>query len=133
MPRCASGRRGRSGGNRVQEAAAALRTALGDEEGDVRERAAWALGRIRDDAALDGLLELLRDPVREVRERAAWALGTLRNPVAVDGLVAALDDADALHEVIEALARIGGERAMEALVQLIIRATRRSVVRPLTR
>ena len=102
MPRCASGRRGRSAANRVQEAAAALRTALGDEEGDVRER-------------------------------AAWALGTLRNPVAVDGLVAALDDADALHEVIEALARIGGERAMEALVQLIIRATRRSVVRPSTR
>ena len=48
-------------------------------------------------------------------------MGRIRDPRATDGLIAALTRAggDALPEVIEALARIGGEQALEALIQLM--------------
>jgi HEAT repeat protein len=47
----------------------------------VRERAAWSIGNIGDEAqsASDTLRRLLEDPVASVRSRAAWALGLVHD------------------------------------------------------
>lgn len=47
----------------------------------VRERAAWAIGNIGDEArpASDSLRRLLKDPAENVRSRAAWALGLVHD------------------------------------------------------
>jgi HEAT repeat protein len=51
--------------------------ALDDPEPDVREQAAWALGMIRDERAIDTLRAALKDEDPDVREQVAWALGML--------------------------------------------------------
>ncbi len=50
-------------------------TALADKVPDVRQQAAFALGQIGDDAAVDALTKALKDPSADVRQQAAFALG----------------------------------------------------------
>ena len=73
-------------------------TALGDPEPSVRQQAARALARVRDERALDMLATALTtDDDAEVREAAAWALGQARGRAqrAATALASALDDEDA--------------------------------------
>ncbi len=52
--------------------------------------AAWALGELKDAAAVPLLLETLRDPDYLVGADAALALGRIKDPVAIPGLLQAL-------------------------------------------
>ncbi|HEX2079003.1 MAG TPA: M56 family metallopeptidase [Longimicrobium sp.] len=62
-------------------------------EGDlVRDRAAWALLRMRGGRLTEPLLESLDDPDWRVRAYAAWALAQGREPRAVPALLRALQD-----------------------------------------
>ena len=91
---------------------------LTDEDAEVRERAAWGLGRNRVETAVGSLSNSLRDENPDVRERAAWALGMIRSPAAVPSLGAALDDTEPTvrAEVLEALGSIRDASAVEPLV-----------------
>lgn len=67
--------------------------ALGPENDyDVREDAADALGEIGDARAVEPLIAALGDPDDDVREAAAEALGNIGDPRAADPLRAALND-----------------------------------------
>jgi len=58
-----------------------------------RDAAAWALGRIGGQRALEPLLEALSDPRWQVRRKAAQALGSLEDDNSVPALTGALEDA----------------------------------------
>jgi len=73
---------------------AALAAALQDAAADVREQAAWALGRMRAEGVAEALVGALDDEDAGVRRQALWALGQVRDEGAVDALVAALEDDD---------------------------------------
>jgi hypothetical protein len=60
-----------------------------------RRNAAWALGALDDQRAVDPLIAALRDTEPPVRRNAAWALGALDDSRAVRALVEALKDTDA--------------------------------------
>lgn len=60
-----------------------------------RERAATALGRLKDPASVEPLCLALKDAASSVRCNAASALGELRDPRATPALVEALKDSDA--------------------------------------
>jgi len=103
--------------------------ALKDSDEGVRERAAKALGKIRDKRAVEPLIEALKDSEWSVRREAAKALGEIGDGRAVEPLIKALDAADASVQIeaAEALHKIGNERADEALkhkrvVERLIRA-----------
>jgi HEAT repeat protein len=94
---------------------------LNDEDGDVRQVAAEALGEIGDTRAVEALSSKLTDPVPGVREMAAWALSKLADPRAIHPLILALGS----HEEVEvrdnvewALEQIG-EAAVEALIDAL--------------
>ncbi|MFL5537721.1 MAG: HEAT repeat domain-containing protein [Longimicrobiaceae bacterium] len=100
----------------VQALIQALRT---DQDANVRNTAAWALGQIEDRAAVPALLEAMAgDRSVEVRRTAAWALGQIEDPAAVDGLVRAMRDADAdvRHTAIWALGQLESPRAVPGLI-----------------
>jgi cyclophilin family peptidyl-prolyl cis-trans isomerase/HEAT repeat protein len=60
---------------------------------NVRSRAALAAGRIGNDAAVAGLIELLRhDDETNVRAMAAFAIGEIESPLGADALLAALKE-----------------------------------------
>jgi HEAT repeat protein len=63
------------------QAAAAIIEVLGDHDADVAQRAAWALGELRDEVAIKPLLEKLqtKSPVA-VRRMSALALGRIGDP-----------------------------------------------------
>ncbi|MCK5480627.1 MAG: HEAT repeat domain-containing protein, partial [Gammaproteobacteria bacterium] len=56
--------------------------------------AAWALGRIGGEGALEPLLDALSDPGWQVRREAAQALGSLEDDRAVPALTGALNDTE---------------------------------------
>lgn len=62
--------------------AAELARSLADEQGDVREEAAKALGSVGPEArgVVPSLRKLLKDPSADVRSAAAEALRKLRSP-----------------------------------------------------
>ena len=59
-----------------------------------RDAAAWALGRIGGEGALEPLLDALSDPGWQVRREAAQALGSLEDDRAVPALTGALNDTE---------------------------------------
>ncbi|MGH8899869.1 MAG: HEAT repeat domain-containing protein [Egibacteraceae bacterium] len=63
-------------------------------DGDVRWPAVYALGRSRDERAVDRLLRRLRDTAASVRWGAAWALRFFQDERPVEPLLARLDDPD---------------------------------------
>ncbi len=99
-------------------AATALGDALSDISPEVRAKAAGALGKIKDDRSVNGLLELLvSDPVPFVRMKASQALGLIGHPAVIDYLVNILKDPEWWVRVraVEALEKLG-ERAVAALL-----------------
>ncbi|MDP8253893.1 MAG: HEAT repeat domain-containing protein, partial [Candidatus Kaelpia aquatica] len=93
--------------------------ALSDEDHQVREGAAKALGDIGE-PAVDSLIEALSDEDHQVREGAAKALGDIGDFRAVDLLIEALDDENIWVVVasIEALVHIG-ESAIDSLIEAL--------------
>jgi HEAT repeat protein len=82
--------------------------------------AALTLGRLNDPRAVNPLLEVFvrsRDP--ELHEAAIWALGELRDVRAVPTLIQILDNPKSFITLrigcTEALGKIGGDQAVEAL------------------
>ncbi|MGD9564312.1 MAG: HEAT repeat domain-containing protein [Pyrinomonadaceae bacterium] len=73
------------------EAAAALLPLLGDKEPFVRREAAYALGKARSPAGVQGLISAIgNDRDLEVRAAAAVALGNIGDPAGLDSLLAVL-------------------------------------------
>ena len=98
--------------------AALFMESLTDDDAEVRERAAWGLGRNRVEAAVDPLSDTLDDEHPEVRERAAWALGMIRADTSVGRLAEALNDPEpnVAEQAAWALGRIRSETAVNPLV-----------------
>ncbi len=71
-----------------------LITALKHADWNVRERAAEALGEIKDPRAVEPLIATLEDADSRVRSSVAKALGEIKDPRAVEPLFAALADGD---------------------------------------
>lgn len=87
----------------------------------VREYAAFTLGFLDDDRAVEPLLGLFaRDGEVGVRTQAARALGRMEEPRAIDPLLAALKDAksEIRQDAAFALGLIGDPRAAQALQSL---------------
>jgi HEAT repeat protein len=100
------------GGYRTEAALTGLRTALSDDDSNVRMAACRALGEHGEPAAVDLLASALSgDADVDVRLAAARALGTTESPQAVDGLVAVLGDADPAlrRRATESLKAVTGE------------------------
>ena len=74
-----------------QPAFSSLVTALTDSADVIRERAAMALGKLRDPRAVKPLISLLNDKAWIVRWRAAWALGQMKGREQVVPLTQSLD------------------------------------------
>jgi len=89
---------------------------LASPEPEVRRRAAWTLGEIRDGRAVTALAKALHDQDGFVRNAAGEALSKI-GPPAVDALIAALDSQEAGVRIIaaRALGRIGDRRAANRL------------------
>ena len=93
----------------------ALIRALADEDCDVRQGAASALGATGDYRAVKALVELLEeDDEEDVREEVVWSLGRIRNAKAIQLLRQAASDKSAhvRRAAAEALASIGAEEAL---------------------
>lgn len=67
---------------------------LNDNDEDIRPFAAYALGEIRNAAALPALITALNDPYGTVRQAAANALGKIRDTSAIPALARTLYDTD---------------------------------------
>lgn len=101
-------------------AVGALTERLRHEDADVRWMAAVALGEIGDPAAVPGLLAALDDPDTYVRSRAAVALAEV-GEAALEDLIAAIHNGDERVRwgAAIALGKIGGDRAVEALIKTL--------------
>jgi HEAT repeat protein len=108
-----------------------LVAALRDADMDVRWRAAWALGRLKDIAAVDALLDALGDNDPDIRWRAAWALGQIGDARAVGRLMRALEDSysNVRWSAAEALGAISDEQAVEPLVRLLNNQREETIIR----
>lgn len=86
-----------------------------------RSNAAWALGALRNQAAVPLLERTLHDPEALVRTHSAWAIGALRAADAVPALIDALKDSDAgvREQVAWALGAIRDHRAVDGLVSAL--------------
>lgn len=69
-----------------------LLTALGFNKGIVVERVAWALGDIKDTAAVMGLLGVAQHARWQVREQAIGSLGRIGDLRSADAVLTSLDD-----------------------------------------
>lgn len=98
--------------------AAALTTALKDEDNDVRQQALHTL--IRMGAALppDVIATMLKDNSAEVRQQAVYALGRQRDPKNVNLLTDAMKDSDAevRQQAVFALGQMRDARAVDPLI-----------------
>ncbi len=101
----------------------ALLEALQDGNHLVRSRAAEALGKVGDNAAIDPLIAILEQPQedRDVRTRTAEALGRLQATQAVEPLALALDDIvwRVRYQAVIALGRIADPVAATALADAV--------------
>jgi HEAT repeat protein/energy-coupling factor transporter ATP-binding protein EcfA2 len=99
---------------------------LAAKESDVRRSAAYALGVLGSEKAVDPLITTLStDKESDVRGRAADALGGIRSEKAVEPLVTALTTAkesDVRGRAADALGGIGSEKAVEPLITILTTA-----------
>jgi HEAT repeat protein len=95
----------------------ALGERLADPHPEVRDRSAWALGELEDEAAVPALSRALRDADVRVRVTAAWALGEIEDPSAVSALVTAMKDVDlgVRQKAVWALGEIEDPSAVDGL------------------
>ncbi len=79
--------------------------------------AAFKLAEIKDDRAVDGLIEALQDPKPLVRNYAIFALAEIGNPRAMEPIVRMLNDSDieVRSRAAWALGKIGDRSCMPAL------------------
>ena len=115
---CGTSLEGRAGDSFADKLIGALRHPISYQAAT----AALTLGRLHELRAVEPLLEVFnrtQDP--EVVEAAIWALGELRDTRAVSRLVEILDNPGAFLTLriasSEALGKIGGEEAIQALLQ----------------
>ncbi len=87
------------------------------ENKKLRECAIWALGKIGEERAVEGLFAALKDDDKFVRRSAARALGGIGSERALNNLLAALKDESDLVRLsaIEALGEIGKDDAVDGL------------------
>ena len=91
----------------------------------IRKHSALALGVIRNKAALNELVSVLKDSSREVRAAAAFALGELKDEKAIEPLIQTMHDEKSedyytkgsivRESIAEALGKIGGRAAKQLL------------------
>jgi len=94
--------------------------ALGDEDSNVREKTAMALGQIGDARAVEPLIEVLWDKDISVRWCAAAALGIIGDSRAIEPLIKALGDKnDIVRKNAANALGIIGEPATEALFKAL--------------
>jgi cyclophilin family peptidyl-prolyl cis-trans isomerase/HEAT repeat protein len=109
--------------------AVVLREGLTNPSAGVRRQAALAAGRIGDAEGVDLLLPVLNDSVGAVQAAAAFALGLLKDARAIPPLlqtvraVAVADAGPPQFEAVTAIAKIGGDQAARALVEVIASGT----------
>jgi HEAT repeat protein len=86
-----------------------------------RQRAAIALGSLKDAGAVEPLIKCLQDDDDFVRTFAARALGNIRDPKALNPLIKALDDKHVLvrRSAAWALGSLGDARAVDPLVNAL--------------
>ena len=86
-----------------------------------RQRAAIALGSLKDAGAVEPLVKCLQDDDDFVRSFAARALGSIRDPKALNPLIKALDDKHLLvrRSAAWALGSLGDARAVDPLVNAL--------------
>ncbi len=106
--------------------AAAMVTALSDDDAEIRATAAHALGMMEDVGHVDALVATLTDVDSDVRSEAAWALGMIESPEAVPALVGALTDerVKVRRQVVWALGMIESESALDGLLDAMKDADR---------
>ncbi len=85
---------------------------------DVREGAISTLGHLRDERAIEPLVQALKDPSSGIKCAAARSLSEIGNNGAVVPLIRALEDEDSgvRKEAACALGKIGDRRAVESLL-----------------
>jgi hypothetical protein len=96
--------------------------ALRDGDAEERGRAVVALGKRRDQAAVEAVVAALGDEDAGVRQRAVWALRDLGGPRAIDALaeaVAADTEPSIRLRAADSLVVIGGQEAIESLSQAL--------------
>lgn len=103
--------------SRMDIASAQVKARLGlmDSDASVRQAAAQTAGLVRDGAALDDLIKLLKDNTPSVRRDVATALGRIGQPAAAVPLINALrnnSDRYLEHAIIYALIRIGDAKPL---------------------
>lgn len=98
-----------------------LLKALQDQESNVRQAAAHALGTYGDPRAVTALVASLQEQDPEVRHQAAYALRAIGDARAIEALVQALDDAEpaVVQEAAIALASLGATQAVPSLLALL--------------
>lgn len=104
------------GAMRHKESREFLLTRVHDEDASVQAAAIYALHRIGDTSYTGRLAELLlrsKDP--QVRNNAAFVLGELGEPGAIPLLRRAVRDDDISVQAVEAMAKLGDERAFQQL------------------
>jgi cyclophilin family peptidyl-prolyl cis-trans isomerase/HEAT repeat protein len=105
----------------VERDGSALTALLADPNPLVRARAAFALASVQDPAAGPALAGLLRDPEASVRRDAAFALGQLPDARYGGVLLGTLEeeaDPEVRLRILEAVGKVGDERALERLLGL---------------
>ncbi|MEQ8192549.1 MAG: HEAT repeat domain-containing protein, partial [Candidatus Eremiobacterota bacterium] len=103
-------------GNRA--AVKPLIKALKDADPHVRWRAAAALGKLRDESAVEEIKRLLNDPKDFVREYAVESLGVIGDLRAVDTLMSKglRDKSNAVKlKVVKALVILGDPKAIDSI------------------
>ena len=91
--------------------------ALEDEDYNVREGAAKALGEKKDPRAIEALISAFTDEYSEVGDEASYSLGRIGDP-AIEPLIIAIKDEESRIRGLaaQALGEIGDSRAVEPLI-----------------
>lgn len=99
----------------------ALIKALDDENPNIRQMVAEALGEMRDAKAVQPLIKALSASIPWGREKVAEALGKLKDARALEPLISALQDKEyeVRKQAAVALGEIGSDKAVEALVRVL--------------
>ena len=87
----------------IREAVSILVALLHEDARDIRRAAAYALGKIKDDRALEGLLGSIGDHDSHVRSAIVVALGALKNKKAFDPLISLLQEEQYFNVIEEAV------------------------------
>jgi hypothetical protein len=120
---------GRVGGNDEVVGAVVKQARDASLQENRRLAAIRGLGYFKQPVAVDALVEFSRDDNVAYRKAAVLALGTTQDRRAVPQLFERMKDPEVLPELIDALARIGGEKAAAMLYNLAMDETRAGEMR----